>query len=201
MTPTTTTRLEPVEPAEAKPPPSRASAPRTAGARPREYRLFLVATGLVALHVADDSFLQPQPGTSAGDHLVSGLVPLAALVLAAWAYPRLRAGVRVTIALVAGGLGIVTGIEAYYYTREVGASGDDFTGFLGMLAGLVLIGVGAVTLWRTRRTDDRRPRRYLRRLLLGLGTVAAMYVLVAPVYISYIFTHVGRAVVPPAELG
>ena len=159
------------------------------------------AIGLIALHVADDSFLQPQPGTSAGDHLVSGLVPLAALVLAAWAYPRLRAGVRVTIALVTGGFGIVAGIEAYYYTREVGPSGDDITGVLGMLAGLVLIGVGAVTLWRTRRTDDRRPRRYLRRLLLGLGTVAAMYVLVAPVYISYIFTHVGRAVVPPAELG
>ena len=46
--------------------------------------IFLVATGLVALHVADDSFLQPQPGTSAGDHLVSGLVPLAGLGAAVW---------------------------------------------------------------------------------------------------------------------
>ena len=34
---------------------------------------------LVALHVVDDNFLQPQPGTSAGDHLVSGLVPLGVL--------------------------------------------------------------------------------------------------------------------------
>ena len=33
--------------------------------------------GVLALHVIDDSFLQPQPGTSAGDHLAGGLVPLA----------------------------------------------------------------------------------------------------------------------------
>ena len=38
----------------------------------------------------DDNFLQPQPGTSAGDHLASGLVPLAILARAALVYPRLR---------------------------------------------------------------------------------------------------------------
>jgi hypothetical protein len=45
----------------------------------RERALVLPAIGLIALHVVDDSFVQPQPGTSAADHLVSGLVPLAAL--------------------------------------------------------------------------------------------------------------------------
>ena len=50
--------------------------------------LFLGATGVIALHVADDSFLQPQPGTSAADHLIRGLVPLAALALAVVAYLR-----------------------------------------------------------------------------------------------------------------
>ena len=59
-----------------------------------ESRLARGALAVVALHVADDNFLQPQPGTSAADHLVSGLVPLAVLALAAWAYPRLRAGFR-----------------------------------------------------------------------------------------------------------
>ena len=34
----------------------------------------LLATAVIALHVADDSFIQPQPGTSAADHLVSGRV-------------------------------------------------------------------------------------------------------------------------------
>ena len=57
-----------------------------------ETLLFLFGAAAIALHVLDDSFLQPQPGTSARDHLLSGLVPTAVLVLAAWIYPRLRAG-------------------------------------------------------------------------------------------------------------
>ena len=76
------------------------------------------ALAVVALHVVDDSFLQPQPGTSAADHLVSGLIPVAVLTLAAWAYPRLRAGFRAAIALTLGIFGVVAGIEAGYYIDE-----------------------------------------------------------------------------------
>ena len=49
-----------------------------------EHGLAIVALVVVALHVVDDNFVQPQPGTSAADHLVSGLVPLALLVLLPW---------------------------------------------------------------------------------------------------------------------
>ncbi len=42
--------------------------------------------------MVDDNFLQPQPGTSAGDHLVGGLIQAAFFIGFAWAYPRLRAG-------------------------------------------------------------------------------------------------------------
>ena len=55
---------------------------------------FRLALGVVGLHIADDNFFQPAAGTSAADHLVSGLVPLALLTLAAWAFPRLRAGAQ-----------------------------------------------------------------------------------------------------------
>lgn len=96
----------------------------------RERALFLVGVAVIALHVADDSFLQPQPGTSAGDHLVSGFVPLAVLGLAAVVYSHLRGGGRAAIALVVGFFGIVFGAEAVYYTVQVGPSGDDFTGLL-----------------------------------------------------------------------
>ena len=75
-------------------------------------------SAVVALHVADDNFLQPQPGTSAADHLVSGLVPLAVLALAAWAYPRLRAGFRASDRADLGLFGIVAGVEAAYYTAR-----------------------------------------------------------------------------------
>ena len=63
------------------------------------------------------------------------------------------------------------GIEAFHYTREVGPSGDDFTGLLALPAGLLLLGLGAVTLWRTRRTDGSLAWRYPRRALLGVAGV------------------------------
>src|SRR6185503_2618663 len=95
-----------------------------------EVNVARLAIGVVALHVVDDNFLQPNPGTTAGDHPVSGLVPLALLVAAAVFYGRLRAGARAVIALFAGYFGVLGGIEALHYTREVGPSGDDYTGIL-----------------------------------------------------------------------
>ena len=161
---------------------------------------FRIALAAIAIHIVDDNFLQPQPGTSAADHLVSGLVPLALIALAAWAYPRLPGGGRGALALASGVLGIAAGIEALHYTREVGPSGDDFTGLLCLPAGLALLGVGAAELWRSRRTDDRLWWRYPRR---GLIAVAGAYVgfLVAMAGLGYSTTHVGRAVVPADRLG
>ncbi len=55
--------------------PTRAATSLPRGARIAlltERGLFALATSLVGLHLVDDNFLQPQPGTSAGDHLVSG---------------------------------------------------------------------------------------------------------------------------------
>ena len=54
--------------------------------------LFRIPAALIAIHLLDDNFLQPEAARVAGDHLVSGLVPLALLALAAWAYPRLGGG-------------------------------------------------------------------------------------------------------------
>ena len=68
----------------------------------------VIAIGLIALHIVDDSFLEPEPGTSVSDHLVSGLVPLTVLALAAVAYPRLRAGWRAVVALLLGVFGLGT---------------------------------------------------------------------------------------------
>jgi len=112
----------------------RAAATRVAAALRTEVGLARVALGVVALHVVDDNFLQPNPGTSAADHFVSGLVPLVLLVGAGLFYPRLRAGARGTIALIAGFFGVLAGTEAVHYTRQVGPSGDDYTGLLSIPA-------------------------------------------------------------------
>lgn len=166
-----------------------------------EARLARLTIGLVALHVVDDSFLQPNRGTSPGDHVAGGFVPLALLLLAAMFYPRLRAGARATIALLAGYFGILAGIEAVHYTLADGPAGDDFTGLVSILAGLTLVGLGVVTLWKSRRRGDRLWWRYGRRLLLVVGALFAAVAVLFPVAIAYVVTHAARAHVPSADLG
>jgi hypothetical protein len=173
---------------------------RIAAAR-RASVAFVAATGAVALHVLDDNFLQPNPGTSAADHLVSGLVPLALLAAGAAAYGRVRAGARATIALLVGFFGVLSGTEAVHYTRTVGASGDDYTGLLTIPAGLLLLGLGGVTLWRSRKTGDRLWWRYGRRALLAAGVAFAAMAVLIPIVVSYVVTHTLRSEVPKADLG
>jgi hypothetical protein len=168
----------------------------------REHPLFLLGTGAIAVHLLDDSFVQPEPGTSARDHLVSGLVPTLALLAAAWAYPRLRPGTRATCALALGLFGLVAGgPEGGYHLVTARASGDDYSGLLALLGGLLLLALGAVQLWRTRRLDESRRRRYLRRSLVGVAAAVVFFEVAFPILFAYGYTHFGRSFVPRAHLG
>ncbi len=181
--------------------PERRLARLAAIVRPKR-TLFLLATGAVAVHLLDDSFLQPEPGTAAGDHLISGVVPLGVLVLLVAAYPRMRAGVRATIALMLGLFGLVAGaVEGGYHTVTVGPSGDDYTGLLALFAGLVLVALGAVELWKTRRLDESRRRRYLRRSLVGIAAAVVFFEIAFPTLFASGYTHFGRPFAPPPHLG
>jgi fermentation-respiration switch protein FrsA (DUF1100 family) len=187
------TETAPVEPAR--------PAQRRSAVAPRHLAVFLGAVGLIALHVADDSFFQPQPGTSAGDHLVSGLVPLAVLALGAVLYPRVRAGARAAIALAFGVFGAAASIEAVHYTTQVGPSGDDFTGLLCIPAALALLGLGAVTLWTSRRRAGSVPLRILRRAGTGVAALVVVAFVVIPLGIGYVGTHAARPPVEDIDLG
>jgi hypothetical protein len=167
----------------------------------RQRLVFLIAVAVIALHVLDDSFIQPEPGTSPADHLVSGLVPLAALALAAVAYPRVGPAWRATLALLIGLFGIVAGLEGWHYTMKVGASGDDYTGLVALPAGVVLLVLGVVALWQSRRTEGTRGRRYLRRVLVGGAGFVIAILFVQSFMASYAYTHLARAVVPDPDLG
>jgi uncharacterized protein len=117
---------------------------------------FLVATALIGAHVVDDSFVQPEPGTSAADHLAGGLVPLAGLLLAAVAYRRLRRpGARALVAFAVGVFGLIVGVEGWYYALEVGPARDDYTGIVAAVAGVTLIGLAVVVGWTAGSTAER----------------------------------------------
>ena len=93
-------------------------AARIAAALRSEVALARLAIGVVALHVVDDSFLQPNPGTSAADHLFGGLVPLALLVAAACS-TRASAPARARRPRSSSGFfGVLGGTEAVHYALD-----------------------------------------------------------------------------------
>jgi hypothetical protein len=159
------------------------------------------ALAVIGLHVVDDRFLQPEPGRAASDHLVSGFVPLVMISAAAIVYPRLRPGLRASLALLFGYFGVLAGTEAAYYAANGGPSGDDYTGLLSLVAGLLLLGIGSATLWTSRRQSHNRAWRYGRRLLIAVGVVLAAGVVFLPTSVAYVVTHTARAEVPRAEFG
>lgn len=180
---------------------SRSAWARATAALATEIGLARAGLAVIGLHVIDDNFLQPSPGTSPLDHLVSGLVPLAIVVAAGVYYGRARAGIRATLALLFGFFGVLGGIEGAYYLQDVGLSGDDYTGLLSIVAGFVLLGLGVMTLWRSRRRDDRLAWRYARRALLAFGALLAVGFVLFPIAIAYVVTHVAPADVAEANLG
>jgi len=163
-----------------------------------------LALGVVGLHVVDDNYLQPEPGTAPGDHVASGLVPLAVLAAVAFVYPRLRVGARAYTAMTMGVLAVIVGVPgAYNVAKGVGA-GDDFTGILSIVAGVVLLAAGPVILWRHRRPGPTRRRMVLRRSLLAVAAVplaiVTFWLVLFPVGFPYVYTHLGQTKTNP-ELG
>jgi dienelactone hydrolase len=163
-----------------------------------EVVLFSCAVAILAVHASVDSFLAPEPGTGAGDHLLRGFVSLALLALAVTLYPRLRAGARAALAAVFGALALEGAALAIRDAGAVGARGEDWTGFLLGPVGLALLALAAVLLWRSRKPGRLR---WLRRAGLAALAVLGAYWLVVPVAMAILATHRPRADVPPAQLG
>jgi dienelactone hydrolase len=159
------------------------------------------ATAAIALHVLDDSFIQPQPGTSAGDHLAGGMVPVAALAAAAGLLPRVRAGLRGALTLLIGFSGVMVGSEAAYFTATGHASGDDWTGLLALVAGAAMLALGGRDLWRSRRRGGSPLRRNGRRLAVLVASVLVGYLVLFQFAIGYGTTHIASPEVPEVDLG
>jgi fermentation-respiration switch protein FrsA (DUF1100 family) len=163
-----------------------------------EALLFSSAIVVLALHAAVDSFIAPEPGTGADDHLLRGGTTLAVLIAAACLYARLPAGARAAIAAGLGALALEGALLAISDARAVGARGEDWTGFLLGPVGLALIVLAAVLLWRSRKPGRLR---WLRRGALGFVAVVAAYWFVVPVAMAILATHRPRAAVEQVSLG
>jgi dienelactone hydrolase len=172
--------------------------------RASEPLVLALAASAVGLHVVDDNFLRPARGTSPGDHLASGLVPIAVLAAVAVIYPHLRPGLRAATAMTVGAIALTVAAPGVYYLLSGTASGDHWTSPLALAAGVVLLAIGPVTLWKARRTGGSRRRRYLGRAVTvaaaALLTLAAVWFLVFPIGLAYLYTHTGKGVVTP-DLG
>ena len=170
----------------------------------RENRLFLIAIGLVAVPIVDDNFLHPASGTSAGDHLASGLVPLGVLAGLAIIYPRLRAGLRAAVSMTLGAIVFVVGVPGVYYLRDGTAAFDHYTALVAFPAAAILLISGPVILWRARRVGGSRRRRYLlRSLSVAIAVVATplvFFLVVFPIAFPYGYVHIGNTTTMP-ELG
>ena len=185
--------------------PAAAETPASAGRRVagrRETLVFRAAMAVVALALVDDAFVHPESGTSAGDHLASGLVPLAIAVVLALAYPRLRAGLRAAAALACGALAVTAGIvDGFRHVAIDRVAGDVVTFMLAGVAGVAMLGLGLLVWWRTRRLDERPLRRYARRTLVALAVVVAGVFVVLPTAIGILATHRAREPVEAVDLG
>lgn len=168
----------------------------------RERAVALAALLLIALYVVDDGIVHREPGTTAADHLVSVLVPLALLAATAAVYARARAGVRGSLAIVWGVLALTAGVVdgARHVIVDRLAAGD-IAAILAGLAGAALIALGAATLWRTRRLDEPVPRRLARRAAVALGAIVAAFFVVLPIGFAIVGTNRAREAVPQADLG
>lgn len=147
--------------------------------------VFSSACAVLALHIVVDAFIATRPGTSAVDHLVPGLVPLALLAAAVVVYPRLGPGWRAAVSLVLGAVTLVGGAVTVQSVLG-GLSGNAVTGVLLVPAGLVLIGLGVWLLWTARR---RGGRRLLRGVLLALAVILGAYIIVLPIAMAIVATQ------------
>ncbi len=170
--------------------------------RRRETLAFRLCCLAIALYLLDDAFVHPEPGTSAGDHLIGGLVPVAVLATLAAVLPRARAGAGAALALALGLATVAVGVAVpVRHIGLQGPSGDDLTGVLALAAGLILVVLAVGMLWRSRRLDTPQWRRYARRAAIGVAGVLVAFELVLPVPFAFIATHRARADVEAPDLG
>ena len=164
---------------------------RVAGAvrvRSAEALVFSAATLVALVHALDDAFVLPGGGVPLSQHALAAGLAVVSSVVAIWAFPSLRPGVRAAIAWTFGVLAAVNGGRHVHHVIVDGGVGPgDVTGGHAFLAGLVLIGLAAFIPFRHRGEGVAHP--------VGRWAVRVGVVVVGLVTAQLVFFQVGMAIV------
>ncbi len=146
-------------------------------ARSAETLVFSAAAVLALLHAFDDAFLFPRGGVPVTQHALAFGIALVASVVAAVKFDSLRPGVRSGIAFTFAVLAAVNGGRHAHHIINEGTTGNDLTGLLALLAGVVFVGLAAWIPFRHRGEGASGPvRRWaIRVLVLPAFLLAAMF--------------------------
>ena len=159
----------------------------------RETGVFRAATAVALLHALDDAFLSRQPGVPASQHALAAVIALVSGLAAAWAFPRLRPGVRAGVSLLFGILAAVNGGTHVAHVLVDELARSDLSGLFAVAAGVVLIGLGLAIPFLHRGKGAATPRRRwaYRAIAVVAGAVVAFFVAL-PVGFGIVQTHKHR---------
>jgi acetyl esterase/lipase len=160
------------------------------GESSREALVFRVATGVALLHALDDAFLNRQPGVPLGQHGLAAVLAVAAGGAAIVFFPRLRPGLRASVALLFGVLALVNGALHVGHIAVDGPGGSDLTGVLAVAAGaaLVLLGLATPFMHRGEGAATSR-RRWAYRAVAVVGGFLVVYAFLFPTSGAIVQTH------------
>ena len=160
---------------------------RRPGAQERE--AFLACIVAVVVYLVLVYFVFVRSGVRREDHVLAVLLPAAILGLSAELYPRLPAGLRASLALFFGVIGLVTGAVQMARWRVEGVSASAVCGLLPLVAGVVLVAMGLWLAWTSRKRGGPLWWTALRRALIAVVALFVVYWVVLPVSMAIIATE------------
>ena len=163
----------------------------TSGRRPgsQERAAFVGCVVAVIVYLVLAYFVFVRPGVRREDHVLAVLLPAALLALSAELYPRLPAGLRASLALIFGVLGLVAGVVQVGRLRVEGFSAAALCGVLPLAAGVVLVVMGVWLVWTSRKRGGPLWWTILRRVLIAFVALLIVYWVVLPVSMAIIATE------------
>jgi fermentation-respiration switch protein FrsA (DUF1100 family) len=155
----------------------------------QEWRAYVFSIVAVVVYLILAYFVFVRPGVRREDHVLAVLLPAAILALSAELYTRLPAGLRASLALVFGVVGLVAGLVQVQRLRVEGVSASAVCGLLPLAAGVVLVGMGVWLVWTSRKRSGPLWWTILRRVLIAIVALFVVYWIVLPVSMAIVATE------------